>query len=49
MFKLGLDFGLEFKTVIHVFNNLWVYFVSIKMVILYMYISVSKEKVQRFS
>lgn len=48
MFKLGLDFGLEFKTVIHIFNNLWAYFVSVKMVILYMYRSISKEMCKVF-
>lgn len=48
MFKLGLDFGLEFETVIHISNNLWAYFVSIKMVILCMYMSVSKERCKGF-
>lgn len=48
MFKLGLDFSLELETVIHVSNNLWAYFVSIKIVILCMYISVSKERCKGF-
>lgn len=50
MFKLGLDFGLEFETVIHISNNLWAYFVSIKVVILCMYVYIClKGKVQKFS
>lgn len=49
IFKLGLDFGPEFETVIHVPDNLWVYFVFIKMVILCMYVCICvKGKVQRF-
>lgn len=48
VFKLGLDFGLEFETVIHISDNLWAYFISIKMVKLCMYISVSKERCKGF-
>lgn len=48
MFKLGLDFGLEFETVICVSNNLWAYFVSVKVVTLCMCIPVSKERCKGF-